>query len=177
MRNKNNDVYCIDALSVICPWDAQACTFTFGCSIPGCTSQCLANMFQRVEDDLQPESSYQLTTVPDGPLLPVYEAPARFPVARSAFAVDAYRCPLLAATIYNIAAANSMSLSSSRGLDAPGLVRLLERALHVPSSAHADGQRVADEPTACCLAQYVSRTVFMIRMARWGVVISCEWGG
>ena len=93
------------------PWlcDVQACTFTFGCSIPGCTSQCLANMFQRVEDDFQPESPYQLTTAPDGPPLPLYEVPARFPVGRSAFEVDAYRCPLIAATIDNLPASHNIT--------------------------------------------------------------------
>jgi hypothetical protein len=113
----------------------QACTWTFGCSLPGCENQCLANVFQRIEDDFQPASTYHLTTLPDGPALPLSEAPPRFPISRSAFAVDAYRCPLLAATILNLAAANNVTLTSSYGLTAPGVVRFLQ-ASTTDSSFH-----------------------------------------
>lgn len=114
-----------------CPWDigrltkksltAPACTWTFGCSIPGCANQCVANMFQRIEDDYQPKSVYHVTSVPDGAPLPLYEMPPRFPIGRSAFAVDAYRCPLLAAIVLKLARASNVSLISSQGLEAPGV--------------------------------------------------------
>lgn len=79
-------------------------------------------MFQRIEDDYQPKSVYHVTSVPDGAPLPLYEMPPRFPIGRSAFAVDAYRCPLLAAIVFKLARASNVSLISSQGLEAPGLV-------------------------------------------------------
>eukprot|EP00892_Ulva_mutabilis_P001833 jgi/Ulvmu1/11650/UM008_0054.1 len=119
-----------------CQWDigrllndalfVPACTWTAGCSIPGCTNTCVANMFQRPEALYKEKNPYQLVSiqqsaVPTVPGAAVGQGFSRYPIMRDTLAVDAYRCPIIAATILELAKSVNLNISATEGLSAPGL--------------------------------------------------------
>lgn len=85
-------------------------------------------MFQRPEALYKEKNPYQLvqiqqSAVPTVPGAAVGQGFNRYPIMRDTLAVDAYRCPVIAATILELAKSVSLNITATEGLPAPGLVR------------------------------------------------------
>lgn len=121
----------------------QACTWTSGCSIPGCNATCVANVFQRPDTLYKPKNPYNLVSIQQSPVptvpgAPVGQGSSRFPIMRDTLAVDAYRCPIVAATILEIARSINANISATEGLSAPGLVCPIPNSPHAPDLDTSD---------------------------------------
>jgi hypothetical protein len=81
-------------------------------------------MLQRVEHEYQAPNNFQIMPMVM-PTMVADTAPveARMPISRSAFEVAAYRCPVLAATIFNLATETNQTLAAFNDNQYKGLVR------------------------------------------------------